>query len=390
MDADCPEYKRNFQQKLAFLRSQPEMRRTKGITYIDITRNNVFMDSFEQFGRYNAESLRRKLTFRFDGEEALDYGGVAREFYFLLSHEMFNPIYCLFEYASHGNYTLQICPRSDVNPEHLDYFKFIGRVVGTAIFHQRFLDAFFVSAFYKQILGVPIVPEDLETIDPELWKGIQWMLDDNNDVSSLCYTFSVDDERFGEIYVHDLKPDGRDIEVTQENKHEYIKLLTQFRIVERIRPQMDAFCSGLFEIVPQHLLSIFDDRELEMLIGGINEIDLADWRKYTDYRNCEPEDPVCLWFWRTVEEEFNNEQRAKLIQFVTGTSRVPIIGFKGLQGSDGPRRFTIEVVEGDADRLPMAHTCFNRIDLPKYKDYESMRAKLSIAIEQSNVGFAQE
>ena len=152
-DAECPEYKRTFQQKLAFFRSQPELRVQKGQTFIDVTRENVFMDSFEQFMQHSPEDLRRKLTIRFDGEEGLDYGGVAREFFFLLSHEMFNPIYCLFEYSSHGKYTLQICPRSDINPEHLEYFKFIGRVVGVAIFHQRFLDAFFVSAVYKQVLG---------------------------------------------------------------------------------------------------------------------------------------------------------------------------------------------------------------------------------------------
>ena len=309
------------------------------------------------------------------------------KFFFLLSHEMFNPIYCLFEYSSHGKYTLQISPRSDINPEHLEYFKFIGRVVGVAIFHQRFLDAFFVSAVYKQVLGMSISPEDLESIDPELWKGVAWMQE--NDVTGLMYHFSVDDERFGVICEQDLKPEGRHIEVTNENKLEYIDLLTRWRIVDRVKTQMDAFCEGLFEIIPKRLLLLFDDRELELLIGGVTELDIKDWQKYTDYRNCEPENPVVGFFWKCVEEGFDNEQRAKLVQFVTGTSRIPVNGFKGLQGSDGPRRFTIEVVDGDVDRLPMAHTCFNRIDLPKYADYQTLLAKLSIAIEQT-IGFAQE
>jgi E3 ubiquitin-protein ligase NEDD4 len=81
---------------------------------------------------------------KFEGEDALDYGGVSREWFFLLSHEMFNPSYGLFEYSAHDNYTLQINPASGVNPEHLDYFKFIGRVLGLAVFHHRFLDAYFV------------------------------------------------------------------------------------------------------------------------------------------------------------------------------------------------------------------------------------------------------
>lgn len=297
-DAACPEYKRNFQQKLAFFRVQPDLRMQKSQTYIDISRANVFMDAYEQFMKYSPDELRRKLTIRFDREEGLDYGGVAREFFFLLSHEMFNPIYCLFEYSSHGKYTLQICPRSDINPEHLEYFRFIGRAVGVAIFHQRFLDAFFVSAFYKQVLGMAVTPEDLESIDPELWRGISWMQE--NDVAGLMYTFSVDDERFGEIHEHELKPNGKDIEVTNENKHEYIQLLTQWRVVSRVKTQMDAFMHGLFEIIPKRLLSIFDDRELELLIGGVSELDMADWKKYTDYRNCEPEHPIVQWFWKAL------------------------------------------------------------------------------------------
>ena len=99
-----------------------------------------------------------------------------REFFFLLSHEMFNPFYCLFEYSAHDNYTLQINPASGVNPEHLNYFKFIGRCLGLGIFHRRFLDAYFVTAFYKMILRKKVVIADLESVDAELYRGLSWML----------------------------------------------------------------------------------------------------------------------------------------------------------------------------------------------------------------------
>jgi E3 ubiquitin-protein ligase NEDD4 len=101
---------------------------------------------------------------------------VSREFFFLLSHEMFNPFYCLFEYSAHDNYTLQINPNSGVNPEHLNYFKFIGRVLGLGIFHRRFLDAYFIVAFYKMILKKKITLADLESVDAELHRGLTWML----------------------------------------------------------------------------------------------------------------------------------------------------------------------------------------------------------------------
>ena len=99
-----------------------------------------------------------------------------REFFFLLSHEMFNPFYCLFEYSAHDNYTLQINPASGVNPEHLNYFKFIGRCLGLGIFHRRFLDAYFITAFYKMILKKKVTLADLESVDAELHRGLTWML----------------------------------------------------------------------------------------------------------------------------------------------------------------------------------------------------------------------
>jgi len=99
-----------------------------------------------------------------------------REFFFLLSHEMFNPFYCLFEYSAHDNYTLQINPASGVNPEHLNYFKFIGRCLGLGIFHRRFLDAYFIVSFYKMILKKKVTLSDLESVDAELYRGMTWML----------------------------------------------------------------------------------------------------------------------------------------------------------------------------------------------------------------------
>ena len=89
---------------------------------------------------------------------------------------MFNPFYCLFEYSAVDNYTLQINPASGVNPEHLTYFRFIGRVMGLAIFHRRFLDAYFIVSFYKIILQKKVTIDDLESVDAELYRGLRWML----------------------------------------------------------------------------------------------------------------------------------------------------------------------------------------------------------------------
>lgn len=163
------------------------------------------------------------------------------EFFFLLSHEMFNPFYCLFEYSAHDNYTLQINPHSGVNPEHLNYFKFIGRVVGLAIFHRRFLDSFFIGAFYKMMLRKKVTLQDMEGVDEDLHRNLTWTLyvfficilvfiyqvltsHRNNDIEGIVeLTFCVDDEKFGERTTIDLIPGGRDIPVTNENKAQYVE-----------------------------------------------------------------------------------------------------------------------------------------------------------------------
>jgi E3 ubiquitin-protein ligase NEDD4 len=354
LDQNVPQYKRDFRRKLIYFRSQPAMRILSGQCHIKVRRSHIFEDSFAEISRQSATDLKKRLMIKFDGEDGLDYGGLSREFFFLLSHEMFNPFYCLFEYSAHDNYTLQINPHSGINPEHLNYFKFIGRVVGLAIFHRRFLDAFFIGALYKMVLGKGVQLADMEGVDADFHRSLQWMLD--NDISGgiLEQTFSTEDERFGVITVEDLIPNGRNIDVTNENKKEYVDLMVKWRIEKRIAEQFQAFKEGFHELIPQDLINVFDERELELLIGGIAEIDVDDWKKHTDYRGYTESDEVVQYFWQTVRS-WDGEQKSRLLQFTTGTSRIPVNGFKDLQGSDGPRRFTIEKA-GEIMNLPKAHT----------------------------------
>ncbi|PLW30636.1 hypothetical protein PCASD_17778 [Puccinia coronata f. sp. avenae] len=360
LDQNVPQYKRDFRRKLIYFRSQPALRPNPGQCH--------------------------RLMIKFDGEDGLDYGGVSREFFFLLSHEMFNPFYCLFEYSAVDNYTLQINPHSGVNPEHLNYFKFIGRVLALAIFHRRFLDAYFITSFYKMILKKKIALADMESVDAEIFRSLTWMLE--NDITDVIEnSFSVEDEKFGEVVTIDLRKDGRNIPVTEENKKEYIELITQWRIEKRVAEQFKAFLTGFNELIPQELINVFDERELELLIGGMSDIDVDDWIKHTDYRGYQPDDQVIKWFWQAVRA-WPAEKKSRLLQFTTGTSRIPVNGFKDLQGSDGPRRFTIEKA-GEITQLPKSHTCFNRLDLPPYPNFDQLEQKISFAIEET-LGFAVE
>ncbi|AET41664.1 NEDD4 family E3 ubiquitin-protein ligase Ecym_8394 [Eremothecium cymbalariae DBVPG len=386
LDQNVPQYKRDFRRKVIYFRSQPSLRILPGQCHIRVRRKHIFEDAYQEIMRQTPEDLKKRLMIKFDGEEGLDYGGVSREFFFLLSHEMFNPFYCLFEYSSHDNYTIQINPNSGINPEHLNYFKFIGRVVGLGVFHRRFLDAFFIGALYKMMLRKKVVLQDMEGVDSDVYNSLKWILENSID-GILDLTFSADDERFGELVTVDLKPKDRNIDVTDENKKEYVELFTQWKICSRVEEQFKAFIDGFNELIPEDLVNVFDERELELLIGGIAEIDVEDWKKHTDYRGYQESDEVIKWFWKCISE-WDNEQKARLLQFTTGTSRIPVNGFKDLQGSDGPRRFTIEKA-GEVQQLPKSHTCFNRVDLPSYPDYETLKQKLTLAVEET-IGFGQE
>ena len=105
---------------------------------------------------------------------------------------------------------------------------------------------------------------------------------------------------------------------------------------------MHPFQTGFHEVIDHRLLSVFDARELELVIAGTMEIDINGWRKNTEYRSGYHDSyPVIQWFWMAIER-FDNERRLRLLQFVTGTSSIPYEGFAALRGSNGPRKFCIE------------------------------------------------
>ncbi|XP_029024403.1 E3 ubiquitin-protein ligase NEDD4-like isoform X5 [Betta splendens] len=376
-------YSREFKQKYDYFRKK--LKKPGDIPNrfeMKLHRNNIFEESYRRImSLKRPDVLKARLWIEFESEKGLDYGGVAREWFFLLSKEMFNPYYGLFEYSATDNYTLQINPNSGLcNEDHLSYFKFIGRVAGMAVFHGKLLDGFFIRPFYKMMLGKQISLKDMESVDSEYYNSLKWILE--NDPTELDLRFCIDEDNFGQTYQVDLKPSGSDMVVTNENKKEYIDLVIQWRFVNRVQKQMNAFLEGFTELILIDLIKIFDENELELLMCGLGDVDVNDWRQHTVYKNgyC-PNHPVIQWFWKVVLL-MDAEKRIRLLQFVTGTSRVPMNGFAELYGSNGPQLFTIEQW-GTPDKLPRAHTCFNRLDLPTYESFEDLREKLLMAVENA-------
>ncbi|XP_032153263.1 E3 ubiquitin-protein ligase NEDD4 isoform X2 [Sapajus apella] len=376
-------YSRDYKRKYEFFRRKLKKQNDIPNKFeMKLRRATVLEDSYRRImGVKRADFLKARLWIEFDGEKGLDYGGVAREWFFLISKEMFNPYYGLFEYSATDNYTLQINPNSGLcNEDHLSYFKFIGRVAGMAVYHGKLLDGFFIRPFYKMMLHKPITLHDMESVDSEYYNSLRWILE--NDPTELDLRFIIDEELFGQTHQHELKNGGSEIVVTNKNKKEYIYLVIQWRFVNRIQKQMAAFKEGFFELIPQDLIKIFDENELELLMCGLGDVDVNDWREHTKYKNgYSANHQVIQWFWKAVLM-MDSEKRIRLLQFVTGTSRVPMNGFAELYGSNGPQLFTVEQW-GTPEKLPRAHTCFNRLDLPPYESFEELSDKLQMAIENT-------
>lgn len=359
---------------------------------LNVRRAQVFEDSFNQLRLANPEQLRSKLHVTFAGEEGVDAGGLTREWYQVMSREMFNPAISLFEAVPDHSSTYQPNPNSAVQSDegrgtsHLDYFKFVGRVVGKALHDNQHIDAHFTRSFYKHMLGAPLTYEDIEAVDPDFFKNLKWMLE--NDITDvLDLVFAEETDYFGRKSTVELCPGGASVKVTNDNKREYVDLVARHRMTTAIRPQIDAFLGGFWDVVPQPLVALFNDHELELMISGLPDIDIADLRANTEYHGgYSAASPVVHWFWEVVGQ-LDREGQALLLQFVTGTSKVPLDGFKALQGNNGPQKFQIHKFFGGADRLPSAHTCFNQLDLPEYESKEQLKERLLTAIHEGKEGY---
>uniref|UniRef100_A0A671MYW8 E3 ubiquitin-protein ligase HACE1 n=1 Tax=Sinocyclocheilus anshuiensis TaxID=1608454 RepID=A0A671MYW8_9TELE len=350
-----------------------------------VHRDSIFRSSCDVVSKSSNEKLKQGIAVQFHGEEGMGQG-VVREWFDILSNEIINPDYALFTQSADGT-TFQPNSNSSVNPDHLNYFGFAGQILGLALYHRQLVNIYFTRSFYKHILGIPVSYQDVSSIDPEYAKNLQWILD--NDISDLGLelTFSVETDVFGTMEEVPLKPGGTAIQVTQDNKAEYVQLVTELRMTRAIQPQINAFLQGFHTFIPPSLIQLFDEYELELLLSGMPEIDVMDWKKNTEYTSgYDLQEPVIQWFWEVVEN-LTQEERVLLLQFVTGSSRVPHGGFAFLMGGSGLQKFTIAAVPYTSNLLPTSSTCINMLKLPEYPSKDVLRDRLLVALHCGSYGY---
>ncbi|CAH1960706.1 unnamed protein product [Acanthoscelides obtectus] len=355
-------------------------------TAVHVRRSNIFEDSFRELFRRPPEEWKNRFYIVFEDEEGQDAGGLLREWYVIISRDIFNPMYALFTVSPGDRVTYMINSASHYNSNHLCYYKFVGRVIAKAIYDNKLLECYFTRSFYKHILGIPVKYTDMESEDYSFYRGLIYLIENNINNLGLDLTFSTEISEFGVTETRDLIPNGRHINVTEENKMEYVRLVCQMKMTGAIKQQLNSFLEGFYDIIPMRLISIFNEQELELLISGLPNVDIDDLKANTEYHKYQTNSLQIQWFWRALRS-FDQAERAKFLQFVTGTSKVPLQGFGALEGMNGVQKFQIHRDDRSTDRLPSAHTCFNQLDLPVYETYDKLRAYLLKAIHECSEGF---
>jgi len=365
----------------------------EGHMRMNVRRDYLLSDSMEAVMSLSRKDLRKVWRFEFIGEAGIDAGGLAREWFELVTEEVFDPDMGLWQTSATNQMCMQINPASEIScpDDHLIYFRFIGRVMGKAMFDRQLVKGHMVKHMYKHILGWPIMFNDLKDIDEEYYNSLKGLKDLGADLEYVGIDFTATEETLGVKQTVELIPNGADVDVTQENLPEYIEACLKYRMLGRYEAQVNELLLGFFDVIPEPLLTIFDFQELELLMCGLPSIEMEDWKKHTEYSGeydrDGPNHDVCVWFWEVVSE-YDQELKARLLQFVTGTSGVPAKGFGSLQGNDGNvRKFTVHGVTLETCVYPRSHTCFNRIDLPLYEEREELEEKLKIAITMASTGF---
>ncbi|KAI9496944.1 hypothetical protein BDB00DRAFT_806117 [Zychaea mexicana] len=351
---------------------------------VTIRRDHVFEDGFTHLYALGTD-LKKRISISFVDEFGLqeagiDGGGVFKEFLTSLSREAFDTNYGLFRatpdqllYPNPSGYAIE--------SSQLAYFEFLGLIIGKAVYEGILLDVAFAEFFLKKCLGGMNYLDDLPSLDPELYNGLIAVKNFQGNVEDLSLDFSITDSEYGEARTVDLIPNGSNIPVTNANRIPYVYRVANYRLNIQIAKQSRAFFRGLSTIVDVKWLRMFNQTELQVLLGGASvPIDLEDLRAHTVYSGYTEQDDTVKNLWKALYS-FNNEERMKFVKFVTSCSRPPLLGFKELRP-----QICVRLAGADDGRLPTSSTCINLLKLPQFSSYSILREKLSYAIN-AEAGF---
>ncbi|KAG6914062.1 hypothetical protein DXG01_002698 [Tephrocybe rancida] len=350
---------------------------------VQVRRGSVAQDGFDRLGEADLKrSVEIVFVDQWGGEEAgIDGGGVFKEFFTSLCREVFDTDRGL--WLATRQEELYPNPHAYATEAHsLNWYRFIGRILGKAMYEGILVDVAFAGFFLAKWLGKQSFLDDLASLDPDLYNGLVFLKHYTGNLEDLALNFTIAVDELGTTRAVDLIPNGSAVAVTKENRLQYIQLVAHFRLTKQIRLQSEAFFEGLSEMIEPRWIRMFNQQEMQILLGGVNTpIDFDDLRGNTNYGGLyDDNEETIVMFWNVVNT-FDQEQRMALLRFVTSCSRPPLLGFKELVPN-----FSIRDASSDQHRLPTSSTCVNLLKLPRYKNAKVLRDKLLQAIN-ANAGF---
>ncbi|KAK7806786.1 hypothetical protein U0070_026129 [Myodes glareolus] len=239
-----------------------------------VRRENIVGDAMEVLRKTKNIDYKKPLKVIFVGEDAVDAGGVRKEFFLLIMRELLDPKYGMFRYYEDS----RLIWFSDQTFEDSDLFHLIGVICGLAIYNFTIVDLHFPLALYKKLLKRKPSLDDLKELMPAVGKSMQQLLDYPEDdiEETFCLNFTITVENFGATEVKELVLNGADTAVSKQNRQEFVDAYVDYIFNKSVASLFDAFHAGFHKVCGGKVLLLFQPNELQaMVIGNTN----YDWKE---------------------------------------------------------------------------------------------------------------
>jgi len=364
------------------------LQRTSPCLELVVHRERVFDDVMNELVNYISGldgfpicALKKPLVVKFRGEDGVDDGGLKRELFYLLTEKIFDKEHDLFQltpetyfsWFSDIDHSQPHSAASITFPRETQY-KLVGMVIGMAIYNHVLLNLHFPNALYRALMDKEMRLKDLVQFQPSVGKGLQQLMDMSDKDIEDCDLFFDIPTKNGKL--HELCPNGSNIRVSKTNVALYVQLYCQYVLYDSVKLQLTALKEGFWLTSNGKAMKLLRAEELELFACGSPKLDFHALQRVTKYINgYTDKTPVINWFWEEVHG-YSYEQKRNFMLFVTGAPRAPMQGLSHIP-------FAIQKSGPHSDRLPVAHTCYNILDLPEYASRKDLSEKLLIAINNS-------
>eukprot|EP00917_Polyrhabdina_sp_WS-2016_P006597 GHVP01014708.1.p1 GENE.GHVP01014708.1~~GHVP01014708.1.p1 ORF type:complete len:1109 (+),score=196.70 GHVP01014708.1:2346-5672(+) len=342
---------------------------------ITVRREYLLEDTIGHLFQASNQDILKPLKIRFYNEDVVDEGGPKREYFNLLSHRLFDVQYGMFSESPESR--VMWFNRDSFEDKSL--FMVAGTLLGLSLYNDVLLNLKFPKTVYKKLLGThPLNTSDVCEVFPETARSLAAILEfEASDLFMEAFdsiTFSVTHDRFGEKIITELKQDGSNIQLTLDNREEFVRLYADHLLETSIKNQFEPFKEGFRKFWSPAMTRQLLPEELKVLICGEEIFDFVQMKELAKYEGYFATEKYICDFWDVVLS-FSEREKRQFLKFWTGYDLVPVGGFESVG-------LKIQNNGTDDQRLPSSYTCFYVLLLPRYSSKEILSNKLRRAIQE--------